>query len=134
MSDGFSSSKFLEAIAPEVHGTGAFAVGPNVDARGYLYAHFTVHTGAVSGAGTVPIQIEAAATSGGVYADVTGALATASAAGIQTIAVRLDGASSGFVRVKAATTGGTSIALGVTVMLTNGINSANYATVPTANV
>tara|TARA_R110000803_G_scaffold17693_2_gene47627 strand:- start:1871 stop:2269 length:399 start_codon:yes stop_codon:yes gene_type:complete len=131
--DGFSSSKFLEAIPPAVHGTGSFTVGTTIDARGYLYAHFTVHTGAVAGAGTVPVQIESSATSGGSYADVTGAVVTAAAAGVQTIAVRLDGAS-GFIRVKAATTGGTSIALGVMVMLTNGINSANYASTPTVTV
>ena len=79
------------------------------------------------------MQIESSATSGGSYADVTGAVVTAAAAGVQTIAVRLDGAS-GFIRVKAATTGGTSIALGVMVMLTNGINSVNYASTPTVTV
>ncbi len=132
MSDGFSSCKFLEVIAPAVHSS-TLAAGTAVDARGYQYAHFTVHTGAVVSAGTVPVQIESSATSGGTYADVTGAVVTAAAAGVQTVVVRLDGAS-GFIRTKTDTVGGTSVALGVMVMLTNGINSANYATTPTASV
>jgi len=132
--DGFSSSKFLEAVAPAVQAS-TLATGTAIDARGFLYAHFSVHAGAVVSLGTVPVQIESSATTGGTYADIVGAVVTASAAGLQTIAVRLDATTQlGWIRVKTGAVGGTSIALGVTCMLTNAANSANYASTPTVTV
>lgn len=133
MSDGFSNSKFTAALAPAVY-SGALGDGTAIDGRGFQYAVFVINTGAVVGSGAVSIQIESSATSGGTYADVAGAVATADTAGeVLTIAVRLDG-TSGWVRTKDATGTGTSIAVGVTCVLTNSVNSANYATAPTASV
>jgi hypothetical protein len=131
--DGFSSSKFTQALKPATY-TAALGDGTAIDGRGFQYAIFIVSAGAVAGSGAAVVQIESSATSGGTYTDVTGAVVTADTDGeVLTIAVRLDG-TSGWVRTKDATSSGTSIDLGVTCMLTNAINSANYASTPTVTV
>ena len=131
--DGFSSSKFTQALKPATY-TGALGDGTAIDGRGFQYAVFIVSAGTIAGSGTAVVQIESSATSGGTYTDVTGAVVTADTDGeVLTIAVRLDG-TSGWVRTKNATSTGTSIDLGVTCVLTNAINSANYASTPTVSV
>ena len=124
--DGFSSSKFTQTLKPATYG-GQLGDGTAIDGRGFQYAVFIVSTGTLAGVGTAVVQIESSATSAGTYADVTGAVVTADTDGeVLTVAVRLDGASR-YVRTKDALSGGTSIDLGVTCVLTNAINSANYA-------
>jgi len=124
--DGFSSSKFTQALKPDTY-TAALGDGTDIDGRGFQYAIFIVSAGTIVAAGAAVVQIESSATSGGTYTDVTGAVVTADTDGeVLTIAVRLDGASR-YVRTKDATSSGTSIDLGVTCVLTNAINSANYA-------
>ena len=131
--DGFSSSKFTQALKPDTY-SAALGDGTAIDGRGFQYAIFIVSAGTIDAAGAAVVQIESSDAVAGTYADVTGAVVTADTDGeVLTIAVRLDG-TSGWVRTKNATSSGTSIDLGVTCVLTNAINSANYASTPTVSV
>ena len=132
--DGFSSSKFTGALDPEAYAIGAVGAGPEIDTRGYRHAVFVLNIGDC--AGTYTFQVEDCATSGGVFADVTGATASViitSGDSTMVVAVDLD-KTNRYLQVKAGTVGTGAIDLSASCVLTNGPNTANYATVPTASV
>ena len=128
MSDGFSSSKFVTAFAPDAYGTGAFSAGDAVDLSGFQYAVFVIQVGA--SAGTITLQLETSAASGSGYSDVSGATYAAGTADqVAVIAVRAEKVSQ-YVRFKAGTVATGAMDMGALCILTNSINTANYATTP----
>lgn len=134
MSDGFSNSKFTGALDPEAYAIGAVGAGPEIDTSSYRHAVFILNIGDCDG--TYTFQIEDCATSGGVFADVTGATASViltSDDSTMVVVVDLD-KTNRFLQVKAGTVAAGAIDMSASCVLTNGPNSANYATTPTASV
>lgn len=135
MSDGFSSSKFVKALDPQAYGVGAVGAGDTIDCAGYQYAVFVLAVG--DSAGTYTLQIESDSVSGmSSPADVSGATVGVTASdddSTKVVAVKLEGTER-YLRVKAGTVGTGVVDLAAVCVLTNGINTSNYATAPDAVV
>ena len=133
MSDGFSSSKFVPAIDPAA-GTGAPGV-VEVDGAGYQYAVFVVTLGTIGAGGGSTVKVQESATSGGSFADVAGTsvvIGDTDDDSTKVIAVNLAGRER-YLKM-AATTPAASTAMAAVCVLTNGINTSNYASAPDAVV
>lgn len=133
MSDGFSSSKFVPAIDPAA-GTGAISAN-EVDGAGYQYAVFVVTLGAIGSGGGSTVKVQESATSGGSFTDVAGSsvvIGDTDDESVKVIAVDLQKRSR-YLKM-AGTTPGASTSMAAICVLTNGINTSNYATAPTVTV
>ena len=135
MSDGFSSSKFVKALDPEDYAVGAVAAGATIDCAGYQYAVFVLAIGDCGG--TYTLQIESDSDSAmGSPADVAGAIAEVIATdddSTKVVAVKCEGTER-YLRIKADAVAGGVVDLAAVCVLTNGINTSNYATAPDAVV
>lgn len=135
MSDGFSSSKFAKALDPEDYAIGAVSAGDIIDTAGYQYAVFVLAVG--DSAGTYTLQIESDSDSAmGTPADVSGATASVTATdddSTKVVAVKCEGTER-YLRVKAGAVADGVVDLAAVCVLTNGINTSNYATAPDAVV
>ena len=133
MSDGFSSSKYAPAIDPA---DGTAAISPQeIDTAGYQYAVFVVTLGTIAASGGSTVKVQEATTSGGSFADVAGtsvAIADDDDNSVKVIAVDLQKRSR-YLKM-AGTTPAAATEIAAVCVLTNGINTSNYASAPDAVV
>ena len=113
-------TKTVLAIAPAAHGS--TQTSSAIDCQGYEFLKMVVLCGALADTATMVVKIQDCATSGGVYADVTGATLTLTTASddssVQIGILRLHGKNR-YIKV-VGTYGGSSTALfGVSVELSN---------------
>ena len=133
--DGFSSSKFTQALAPGTYAVADAGPGTVIDCIGFTHAVFLLDVG-VSG-GTYTFQIEEDDIIGhGSPADVAGATIAVTADSDNTTSVVTCDLKKRqrFLRVKDNAVAAGTIGMSVVCVLTNAANSIKLATVPTVSV
>ncbi len=123
--------RFIQWVDPDAHASGVDIadVDTPIDTIGWRYAVVMVNVG--DSAGTWAIQVEASATSGGTYADVTGALISVSLTDDDARylgVIDLHGAAANLARfLQLNGTSATGIIdLGVNIVLVNPVNTEEY--------
>lgn len=77
--DFTSAGRVVSLVAPDAVSGGASLTGIELDSKGWRWLHVTITIGTMATAGDGSVTVQEATTSGGAFADITGAAFTLTA-------------------------------------------------------